>query len=198
MRFAICLLVILAGAPASAQHTPEYETLDTEHTGSFAERIIPIPSGVPAPSGKWMRADGSNEGFADYAGQVVVTTIWATWCHVCLEEMPAINALAAEFASQDIAFRPLSVDTVYPVKRVQAYLDDAGLSNLPVLIDMNHIVANRIGVRGTPTTIFVDKFGQVTAAIEGSVAWDDPAMRAYLEALMAAPDAQMSRNILGS
>jgi len=47
----------------------------------------------------------------DFKGKIVVYDFWATWCLPCLRNMPKINALAEEIASDDVLFMTVSQDT---------------------------------------------------------------------------------------
>ena len=73
---------------------------------------------------------------------------------------------------------------------------EKGYANLPALLDRDFALAGRVGLRGTPTTLIIDRFGQVVAAFEGQAPWGAAETRAYLEALMAAEDAAASRGLL--
>ncbi|MEO0362483.1 MAG: hypothetical protein AAF322_15295, partial [Pseudomonadota bacterium] len=67
---------------------------------------------------------------------------------------------------------------------------------LPVMLDRNFALAGRVGLRGTPTTLIVDKFGRIVAGFEGRGPWTDPATIDYLEALIAAEDEAASASLL--
>ena len=79
---------------------------------------------------------------------------------------------------------------------VENHYKSHGFKNLPILIDRHHALSGRVGLRGTPTTIIVDKFSQVVAAFEGQAPWHDAETIEYLNALTAAENAVQSREIL--
>lgn len=191
MRLApIIAAICLAAAPVAAVESFQ------PGSGAFAQRVIAITDPVPAPETPMVAPDGGETTLADHRGKVAVVTIWATWCHVCELEMPRIDALAAEMAGRDIAFAPVSVDDPPAFPRVAEHMAAKGYANLPALWDKDFALASRIGVRGTPTTLIVDRFGQVVAAFEGQAPWGAAEMRAYLDALMAAEDPAASRGLL--
>lgn len=188
MRIAIFAALALLATPVAA--------LTPDPDGAFSQRVILITDEVAAPSGKIELGDGSHGSLTDYRGQVVVVTAWATWCHVCMDEMPIIDRVAAELDGQGVAFVPLSLDTDMPVTKIRRFYKQRGISNLPVMVDVDYGNASVIGVRGTPTSIIVDKFGQVVAAIEGAAPWDSAEMRGFLKELTEAETAEQSRTLV--
>lgn len=164
--------------------------------GVFSQRIISIVEAAPAPETVLDQPDGQRTSLADYKGKVAIVTLWATWCHVCETEMPIVNRLAGDNTNEIIAFLPVSVDEAPALTLVQRHYKTHGFRNLPILIDRHHALAGRVGLRGTPTTIIVDKFSQVVAAFEGLTPWDDADTIDYLNALAIAENAKQSREIL--
>lgn len=164
--------------------------------GLFSQRVISIVEEVPAPETVLDQPDGQRTSLADYKGKVSVVTLWATWCHVCETEMPIVDRLAGENTNAAIAFLPVSVDQAPAVDLVQRHYKTHGFNNLPVLIDRHHALSGRVGLRGTPTTIIVDKFSQVVAAFEGLAPWKEAETTEYLNALADAETAEQSREIL--
>jgi thioredoxin-like negative regulator of GroEL len=79
---------------------------------------------------------------------------------------------------------------------VEKHYKTHNFKNLPILIDRHHALAGRVGLRGTPTTIIVDKFSQVVAAFEGQAPWHNVETIEYLDALASAASAEQSREIL--
>lgn len=164
--------------------------------GDFREKIVAVDGVVPAPATEIGLADGGTTSLDAYMGEVAVVTIWATWCPICQEEMPELQALAGRFAGRPVAILPVSIDDEPAEAKVAAWLKTRGYDNLPVMIDRDLALSQQIGMRGTPTTIIVDKFGQIVAAAEGRAHWTDPAADAYLEALIAAETPEASRAVL--
>ena len=88
------------------------------------------------------------------------------------------------------------MDETPALTKVEKQYKTHGFKNLPILVDRHHALSGRVGLRGTPTTIIVDKFSQVVAAFEGLAPWNYAETRAYLDALTAAETAEQSREIL--
>ena len=186
MRILALTAALLLAQPALA--------FEPEANGVFSQRVISIVEEVPAPETVLDQPDGARSSLVDYKGKVSVVTLWATWCHVCEIEMPIVDRMAGANDNDAIVYLPVSVDEAPALDLVQKHYRKHGYTNLPILIDRHHALAGRVGLRGTPTTIIVDKFSQVVAAFEGQAPWDDAETTAYLNALVAA--AEQSREIL--
>lgn len=188
MRILALAAALMLAQPVSAfEPTPD---------GLFSQRIISIVEEVPVPETVLDQPGGQRTSLVDYKGKVSVVTLWATWCNVCEIEMPIVDRLAGENTNDAIAFLPVSVDEAPALDLVIRHYDSHGFKNLPILIDRHHALAGRVGLRGTPTTIIVDKFSQVVAAFEGQAPWHDAETQKYLEALADAETAEQSREIL--
>lgn len=175
--------------------TGQAQAFELNPRGVLAGRVISlVEPAVPAPDTVITLEDGRTS-LPEYSGTVAIVTLWATWCHVCDHEMPVLEALGADYAGRDLAIVPVSVDQEPAMEKVVSYIASRGL-DLPAMHDRNLALAGRVGLRGTPTTIIVDKFSQVVAAFEGQAPWGDTEMRAWLDALIEAETAEASRNLL--
>ena len=56
---------------------------------------------VPAPDFTAQDVTGKMVKLSDFRGKVVLLNFWASWCGVCKEEKPKLNAMAAEMANRD-------------------------------------------------------------------------------------------------
>lgn len=203
---ALCALLAAIAAPAAA--------FEPDPDGRFAERVIAITDPTPAPETVIDLTGGALTSVDAQAGKVAIVTLWATWCHVCEVEMPELAALARRYEGRDLVVMPVSVDAAAETngaagaetgarvdrasvaKKVARHLASHDLEIFPVMLDRNLALAQRVGLRGTPTTLIVDRFSQVVAAFEGQAPWSDPETDAYLDALLTAPDADASRGLL--
>jgi thiol-disulfide isomerase/thioredoxin len=182
------VLVVAFVGPSAAFELTRGGTLDS--------RVIAlIEPPVPAPDTVIELEDGQIS-LPEYRGQVALVTLWATWCHVCQYEMPILDALGREYKGRGLVIVPLSVDQAPAMEKVVTYLTSRKI-DLPAMLDRNFALAGKVGLRGTPTTIVVDKFSQVVAAFEGQAPWEDAETRAWLDALIAAETPAASRGLLG-
>lgn len=68
---------------------------------------------------------------------------------------------------------------------VKRYVDKHGFT-MPILVDADMQFARQFGVRGVPTTVIVDRQGQMVARGHGRVEFDAPAFRDYIRGLLSA------------
>lgn len=102
--------------------------------------------------------EGATVRLADYRGQVVYLTFWASWCLPCRQEMPYLSQLLQRHRDDGFAVLAINVDEEEDLARnfVEAYHVD-----LPVLLDSNREVAARYRTPGFPTHFLVDRDGNI-------------------------------------
>ncbi|WP_268224089.1 TlpA family protein disulfide reductase [Sinomicrobium oceani] len=115
-------------------------------------------------------------------GKVVFINFWATWCPPCRKEMPSIDQLKQQFGGEDsIVFLMVDVDGNY--EKAKAFMDSHEY-NLPVYIPDGRLPSGFI--RGVvPTTVILDKQGEIAGQIEGGMDYGNPGMINALKKLIA-------------
>ncbi|MDR3516188.1 MAG: TlpA disulfide reductase family protein [Azospirillaceae bacterium] len=138
--------------------------------GDTPSRFVPAEPPRAVPSLRFVDGDGHTVGLGDFAGKVVLLNLWATWCGPCVREMPSLDRLQATMGGSDFVVIALSVDrgglaTVVP------FFQRTGVRSLPIYLDPAGGAAQRLGVRGLPTTLLIDRDGHEVARAEGAVDW---------------------------
>jgi peroxiredoxin len=87
----------------------------------------------------------------------------------------------------DIVILPISIDGS-GAKAVQPYMEKHQYT-FQTLIDQRMEVASQFGVRGTPTTVVVNRQGQIVARGLGPFNLESPEFAQYLQQLLAQPKA---------
>ncbi len=115
-----------------------------------------VQVGRPVPDFELPALDGARVRLSSLRGRPVVLTFFASWCHDCEEELPALRAARhahPELAVVAVNFRDLAADSRDFARQLKL--------DFPVLVedDGTNPVGTRYGVRGIPLTFFVDKQG---------------------------------------
>jgi thiol-disulfide isomerase/thioredoxin len=97
-------------------------------------------------------------------GKVVIIHFWAEGCSSCAREMPALEALYAEYKSKGLIV--VAVNVGQQRDAVSAFIKKMGVS-YPVVLDPESIAARNYGVFGLPRTFFLDRTGRIKYKILG-------------------------------
>jgi thiol-disulfide isomerase/thioredoxin len=114
----------------------------------------------PAPNFTLSSNTGKPVKLSDYKGQVVMINFWATWCGPCRKEMPLLESIYKQYKNK--GFTLLGVNVEPDPKASVDWLKKTPVS-FPVLYDTNSDVSTLYKVSGMPTTVFIDKKGNVRA-----------------------------------
>lgn len=162
------LAVVAFGAAAGFWLLPG---LDGGSGGPAGFAIAAQPQ--PAPAAEFRNAGGKRLTLADFRGRVVLLNIWATWCGPCRAEMPSLDRLQALHQSDGLAVLAVSVDGggAAPVRR---FFQQSGIRNLSLYLDANNATARAFGARSIPTTLLIDRDGNLVGSLVGAMQWDSP------------------------
>jgi thiol-disulfide isomerase/thioredoxin len=144
---------------------------------------------VPAGAIELAGPDGPVR-LADHAGEVVIATAWATWCGVCKRELPKLAELRLATGTTVL---PVSVEPGDSFRKIGAYFFSHDLATLPVLRDETGAFRALAQPTGIPTSLVIDRFGQVVGRFSGAAPWRSARLRAWLAALSAAKSPAESR-----
>jgi thiol-disulfide isomerase/thioredoxin len=122
-----------------------------------------------ALSGFALPAVGSSElRLASQHGRDLFVHFFATWCHPCRDELPALRRLAARADPNSIAVLAVSVAEVELT--VRRFLESTPV-NFPVLLDRERAVGRAWQTATLPSAIILDADLQPRLAVEGDFAW---------------------------
>ena len=102
---------------------------------------------------------------ADFRGKPVILHFWATWCPYCKRLQPALNRIYMDNKDKDLVLLGISWTEDKGTKPQEA-LELRGHS-FKTLINGDE-VAKHYGVKGTPTTMFIDREGNILATTNTS------------------------------
>jgi peroxiredoxin len=159
----IALAVILMAAAVGMLLWLGWQTAD-QQAASAGQGLVRL--GQPAPDFSLPALSGETIRLDDLKGQVVLVTLWATWCPPCKAEMPTINAFYQ--AQQAAGFTTLMVNMQEDGTTVSDFIKANDFS-FPVLLDGQGELMNLYGVRGLPATFILDRSGQVRYIQSGAI-----------------------------
>jgi len=138
------------------QGSEKPDTNDRQESGDDSKQK---PQKRMAPDFTVEDINGRKVKLSDYKGKIVILNFWATWCPYCVQEMPDLDELHAEFSKDGDAVI-LTVDVEESIEKVKKFVEDKKLT-LPVLMDYDGKVAGMYGVNSFPTTYVINRDGTV-------------------------------------
>lgn len=118
-----------------------------------------------APNVKAVTKDGTVVELASIKGKPVFLNFWATWCAPCMEEMPHINNVYAQYRDK-VEFMVVSIDD--SKADYEKYVSSQ-TSELPLLFGDKAQILEDFKLQGIPATYFIDKYGTITKSHIGGM-----------------------------
>jgi peroxiredoxin len=125
---------------------------------AFAGPAVRAAEPAPAPDFALPAMDGSELRLSELKGQVVMVNFWATWCGPCRQEMPLLQQLQAKY--EPLGFTLVGINVEPDSAGALTWLQKAPVT-FPILFDRQNQVAERFGVQGMPSSVFIDRAGKV-------------------------------------
>ena len=111
-----------------------------------------------APNFTLKSNSGKNIKLSELRGQVVLINFWASWCGPCRQEMPELKKLYSKY--KKLGFTILGVNVEEDNTEALKIIKDDKIS-FPVLFDTENKVSRLYDVTGMPTTVLVDRNGNM-------------------------------------
>jgi len=118
----------------------------------------------PAPDFTLPARSGGSVSLDKYKGQVVMINFWASWCGPCRQEMPLLNEIYKQYGR--LGFTLIAVNVEPNRSDAEAWLKQTPV-NFPVLFDAQSTVSKMYSVAGMPSTVFIDRKGNLRLLHEG-------------------------------
>jgi len=135
----------------------------------------------PAPNFTLKSTTGKNMKLSEMTGNVVLINFWASWCGPCREEMPLLNALHKKY--QSLGFTVLGVNVEEQTDKARGFLNDFPV-DFPVLLDNKNQVSQLYNVVAMPTTVVVDRDGNMRFLHKGYKPGDEKKYRKMVKKLV--------------
>lgn len=135
--------------------------------GAFGPALAAIAPASTAPDFTLRSLGGPNMRLAEQRGRVVMINFWATWCGPCRQEMPQLSKLYDKYRASGLVLLGVNVDDdVRNATEVAAKLS----VSFPVLLDTDKSVAKLYDLSTMPSTVLIDRDGQVRYVHRGYLA----------------------------
>jgi peroxiredoxin len=139
-----------------------------------------VKSGETAPDFALKSVQGENLRLSEYRGQVVLLSIWATWCGRCRDQLPALGQLDQRYRDSGLKVLSIGLD------EEREHLLSADRDNdFPILHDGSKRIARLYDAGKLPMTLLIDRHGEVRHVHQGFRQEDVEQYVAQLEAMLA-------------
>ena len=171
MRRTLAVLVLLAASSAC---------------GGGDDGAVPAVAklGRPAPGYVATALGGDSVDLAGLRGKVVLLNVWATWCHPCREEIPALQRLYEARRAEGFEVIGVSVDATGSDDAIRSFAQEFGMT-YPVWRDPDERVQSLFLAVGVPASYLIDRDGVLRWRRIGIIREDDPQFRAVLDSTLA-------------
>lgn len=99
---------------------------------------------------------------------VLVVSLWSTWCVPCRRELPQLQQYALEHPEVSV----VAINLGDKPESVTQFAKEIGL-NMPILIDSEGRISSSLGVTSVPATLIIDSKGVVIATHLGEISSTD-------------------------
>ena len=140
-------------------------------TAALVSATFAASSSGPAPAFQLSSRGGKSINLAQYRGQVVMINFWATWCGPCRQEMPLLEDIHKKYKA--MGFTMLGVNVEPDSAAAEAWLSKQKPVTFPIAFDTESKVSKLYKVAGMPSTVFVDRKGNVRVMHRGYKTGDE-------------------------
>jgi len=119
--------------------------------GFFTQAQSPLPSiELKTLSGQFINTNQIAQ-----ENQLMIISLWATWCVQCKNELDAVAEVYEDWVSEtDVKYFAISIDDSRTSKRIKPMVDGKGWE-FEILLDENSELKRAFGVSTVPYTVIV-------------------------------------------
>jgi len=133
---------------------------------AFVLPAFAASSSGPAPGFQLSARGGKTIDLSQYKGQVVMINFWASWCKPCRDEMPLLEDIYKKY--KPMGFTMLGVNVEPDKKDADAWLGKLSKPvTFPIAYDVDSKVSKLYKVETMPSTVIVDRKGNVRVLHRG-------------------------------
>lgn len=169
----IAIVAWRAGAGNESAGGPSQEWPSATNNIRPGVDIYPPGKRLNAPALQGTTLDGETLALSDLAGNIVVINVWGSWCAPCRAETPDLVRLAKGTASRGVSF--VGINTRDNPAAAKAFVRSFEVP-YPSLEDAEGLLLlnfrDTIPTTVIPTTVVIDRQGQIAARVIGPVTYN--------------------------
>ncbi|MGY0427296.1 MAG: TlpA family protein disulfide reductase, partial [Polaribacter sp.] len=106
---------------------------------------------------------GGTKSLDHFKGKYVYIDVWATWCGPCMDELPSLKKVEAQYHGKNISFISISIDKSKDHKKWKKMIVDKKLGGTQLLADneWKSKFVQDFGIKGIPRFILLDPKGNI-------------------------------------
>ncbi|HEY0020779.1 MAG TPA: TlpA disulfide reductase family protein [Longimicrobium sp.] len=140
----------------------------------------PVRVGAEAPAYAAETLDGERMAISQLRGRPVLLNVWATWCHPCRQEIPALEQLHRTYAPRGLHVVGVSIDQGDQQQGIREFLQEYGAS-YPIWLDPDGEIQTAYSTMGVPNTFLIGPDGRVLWKHVGPVTADNAELVRLIE-----------------
>ena len=149
--------------------------------GALAVSSMVGASASVAPTFTLPSRAGDKVSLDQLKGQVVMLNFWASWCGPCRQEMPLLDQMHKRYSA--LGFTLIGVNVEANTQDAERWLGETPVS-FPVLFDKDSKVSKLYDVSAMPSTVFIDRKGNVRYLHRGYKPGDESEYLNQIRALL--------------
>ena len=136
---------------------------------------------IPKPISSLFFEDfsGNKINLKDYRGKLIIINYWATWCTPCKKEMPSLDKLYQNNEFKNLKVFAINLESPNTL-RTKKFFNNLNIKKLNIFFDKDFNSVKEFKLRGVPTTILINKKGEVFATIIGEINFQDKKFTKWL------------------
>jgi thiol-disulfide isomerase/thioredoxin len=123
-------------------------------------------TGKKSSSFDYENHNGGKSKLTDFSGKYLYLDVWATWCGPCIQEIPFLKQLEAQYQGKNIVFISISVDALKDHDKWKKFVAERNLGGVQLLADnaTESAFIKAYGVLTIPRFILIDPNGIIVDA----------------------------------
>lgn len=115
---------------------------------------------------------GNSHLIEEFDGSIILVNIWASWCNVCINEIPELDLLQKKFLKKPIKILAISED-FKGIEKIKEFYRQYNIKYLDIYLDNQNKLFNNLNIISLPTSFIINEDGYIIAKITGEIDWNN-------------------------